>query len=103
MKTPMVGLLIIIVIGQACASQQHTNPLTTAGSDAQRNEVLRISREKWRWMAERKVDSLAALFDDRAVFVHMGATMNKTQRSTSSDRGSSNTKTQIYKRSPCGL
>lgn len=79
MKTPMVGLLIIIVIGQACASQQHTNPLTTAGSDAQRNEVLRISREKWRWMAERKVDSLAALFDDRAVFVHMGATMNKTQ------------------------
>lgn len=30
-------------------------------------------------MAERKVDSLAALFHDEAVFVHMGATMSEKQ------------------------
>ena len=30
-------------------------------------------------MSERNVDSLAALFHDEAVFVHMGATMSKTQ------------------------
>ena len=30
-------------------------------------------------MSERKVDALAALFHDEAVFVHMGATMSKTQ------------------------
>lgn len=30
-------------------------------------------------MSERKVDSLAALFHDEAVFVHMGGTMSKTQ------------------------
>lgn len=30
-------------------------------------------------MSERKVDSLAALFDERAVFVHMGGTMSKGQ------------------------
>jgi hypothetical protein len=29
-------------------------------------------------MSERKVDSLAALFHDEAVFVHMGATMSKS-------------------------
>ena len=42
-------------------------------------EVLSLSREKWRWMSERKVDSLAALFDEQAVFVHMGGTMSKDQ------------------------
>ena len=30
-------------------------------------------------MAERDVESLAALLHDKAVFVHMGATMTKSQ------------------------
>ena len=42
-------------------------------------EILSLSKTKWRWMAERKVDSLATLFDDQAVFVHMSRTMSKTQ------------------------
>lgn len=42
-------------------------------------EVINLSREKWRWMSERNVDSLAALFDEKAVFVHMGGTMSKDQ------------------------
>ena len=42
-------------------------------------ELINLSREKWRWMSERKVDSLAALFHEKAVFVHMGGTMSKDQ------------------------
>ena len=42
-------------------------------------EVIDLSKEKWRWMSERKMDSLAALFHEKAVFVHMGATMSKDQ------------------------
>ena len=42
-------------------------------------EVIHLSKEKWRWMSECKVDSLAALFHEKAVFVHMGATMTKDQ------------------------
>jgi hypothetical protein len=42
-------------------------------------EVINLSKEKWRWMSERKVDSLAALFHEKAVFVHMGGTMSKDQ------------------------
>ena len=41
--------------------------------------VIDLSQEKWRWMSERNVDALAALFHDQAVFVHMGATMSKDQ------------------------
>ena len=42
-------------------------------------EVINLSKEKWLWMSERKVDRLAALFHEKAVFVHMGATMSKDQ------------------------
>jgi hypothetical protein len=42
-------------------------------------ELANLSREKWRWMSERKVHSLDSLFHEEAVFVHMGATMSKSQ------------------------
>ena len=42
-------------------------------------EVINLSKEKWRWMSERNVDSLAALFHEQAVFVHMGGTMSKDE------------------------
>ena len=40
-------------------------------------ELITLSREKWRWMAERKMDSLDALIHEKAVFVHMGGNMTK--------------------------
>ena len=42
-------------------------------------EVIDLSKEKWRWMSERNVDSLAALFHEKAVFVHMGGSWGKEQ------------------------
>jgi hypothetical protein len=42
-------------------------------------EVINLSKEKWRWMSECKVDSLDTLFHEKAVFVHMGGTMSKKQ------------------------
>jgi hypothetical protein len=42
-------------------------------------EVINLSKEKWRWMSERKVDSLSDLFHEKAVFVHMGGTMSREQ------------------------
>ena len=42
-------------------------------------EIINLSKEKWRWMSERKVDSLEALFHEKAVFVHMGGSWGKEQ------------------------
>lgn len=42
-------------------------------------ELITLSRQKWRWMSERKTEPLATLFHDKAVFVHMGATMTKDE------------------------
>jgi 4-carboxymuconolactone decarboxylase len=40
-------------------------------------EVIDLSKEKWRWMSERNVDALAALFHEKSVFVHMGGAWGK--------------------------
>lgn len=58
--------------------QQRAAPPAAPPTKAEQ-EVLDLSREKWRWMSERKADTLAALFDDKAVFVHMGGSWGKSQ------------------------
>jgi hypothetical protein len=40
-------------------------------------EVIALSKEKWRWMAERNVETLDALFHEKSVFVHMGGAWGK--------------------------
>jgi 2,5-diketo-D-gluconate reductase A len=40
-------------------------------------EIIDLSKEKWRWMSERNVDSLEALFHEKSVFVHMGGSWGK--------------------------
>ena len=42
-------------------------------------EIIALSGEKWRWMAERKIEPLDTLFDEKAVFVHMGGSWGKAQ------------------------
>ena len=47
-------------------------------------EVITLSTEKWYWMSERNVDTLDALFHEKAVFVHMGGSWGKNRNSRSS-------------------
>ncbi|WP_089050428.1 nuclear transport factor 2 family protein [Flavobacterium hercynium] len=42
-------------------------------------EVIQLSKQKWEWMADKNVNKLTPLFDDKAVFVHMGGSWGKTQ------------------------
>lgn len=65
------------------AKPKESDPAATAPSPAQaketEQELLRLSKDKWGWMSDRKVDLLADLFHEEAVFVHMGATMSREQ------------------------
>ena len=40
-------------------------------------EIMDISKTKWQWMADKNVEKLAILFDDKSKFVHMSGTWNK--------------------------
>jgi 4-carboxymuconolactone decarboxylase len=42
-------------------------------------EVINLSKEKWRWMSERDIDALDALFHEKSVFVHMGGSWGKVR------------------------
>jgi len=73
MKATILGLLLIIMGAQWSFAQNSTS---TSNSSAEQ-EIINLSKEKWGWMSEKKVDALANLFHEKAVFVHMGGTMTR--------------------------
>jgi hypothetical protein len=76
MKQIVVTLAALSLFSAAPVRAQ--TPATPRDTNAER-AILDLSRTKWRWMAERNVDSLAALFDDQAMFVHMGGSWGKDE------------------------
>lgn len=44
----------------------------SAQSDADEQEILKLSKDKWQWMSDKNADALTKLFHEKAVFVHMG-------------------------------
>lgn len=79
MKAFISGLLFLLVsVFWSCTPKNNPSNVTVISPIAEQ-ELLTLSREKWLWMADKKVDTLANLFHDKAKFVHMGGTMNKEQ------------------------
>ena len=79
MRPSILGLCCVITTVASSAAAQQTPAAPAANRTKAEQEILTLSKEKWRWMSERKVDTLAALFHDDAVFVHMGGTMLRNQ------------------------
>jgi hypothetical protein len=65
----------IMTIGMACSAQ---NTISSDGSNSEQ-EITKLSREKWQWMADKDVDKLASLFHDESKFVHMSGTWKKNE------------------------
>lgn len=76
MKILIPGLCFLLISAQYSCAQHKTN-FSTMSSTNTEQEIISLSKKKWLWMAERKIDSLEALFHEKAVFVHMGGTMTK--------------------------
>ena len=53
-----------------------TQSFSQASAD---KEIIALSKDKWQWMADKNVDRLATLFDDRSKFVHMSGTWKKDE------------------------
>lgn len=78
MKVSMIGLCFLSALAQgASAQEQPANPPAASRTKTE-HEIVDLSREKWLWMADRKMDSLEALFHEQAVFVHMGGNMSRS-------------------------
>ena len=53
--------------------------LTFAQNLTTEQELINLSKKKWQWMADKKADTLANLFHEKSVFVHMGGSWGKEQ------------------------
>jgi hypothetical protein len=79
MNRIIVTLVALCLTYSAPATAQgKVNPASATNPNAEQ-ELLTLSKTKWRWMADKNVDSLAALFHDESVFVHMGGSWGRTQ------------------------
>jgi Domain of unknown function (DUF4440) len=50
-----------------------------AQTPAEQQQITQLSKSKWQWMADKNVDSLNLLFDEKSMFVHMGGSWGKEQ------------------------
>ena len=84
MRTLAIGIALLLLPMQPAFAQQASAPpsetiRTVATHSPTEQQVIDLSKTKWDWMAAKKVDALATLFDDRAMFTHMGGTWGKTE------------------------
>lgn len=78
MKRLITGLLIIASLQCSFAQENKTSTVATSYTVAEQ-EVIQLSKQKWDWMADKNVDRLIHLFNEKSVFVHMGGSWGKTQ------------------------
>ena len=69
MKTSFIGFFLIIMSVQWSFAQQKSEDISAERSMSQQQEIIKLSKEKWDWMSERKVDRLSALFHEKAIFI----------------------------------
>ena len=65
-----------VQFSQAQAKLPNATSVTTTKEE---QELLDLSKTKWTWMADKNVEALNGLFDEKCVFVHMGGSWGKTQ------------------------
>jgi Domain of unknown function (DUF4440) len=69
MKASFLGIIMIIASVSSFAQT----------SSAAEQELIKLSKEKWQWMADKNVDKLATLLHDKSKFVHMSGTWKKDE------------------------
>lgn len=67
MKALALGLFLILTAIQSSFAQ----------GQAEDQEIIKLSKQKWQWMAEKSIEPLDNLFDEKSVFVHMGGSWGK--------------------------
>lgn len=73
MKTTIIGLFIIIISVELSFAQN----IATKSFTKAEQEIVNLSKDKWKWMADKNVDKLASLFHDDSRFIHMSGTWSK--------------------------
>lgn len=79
MKALIPGLFLLLTCVQWSFAQSKQDTTATRTYTKAEQEIIHLSKTKWQWMADKYVDSLNVLFDDKSMFVHMGGSWGKAQ------------------------
>jgi len=79
MKSKLLGLFLLIMSAQSSFGQPTESIKTAANNTPEQQDIINLSKQKWNWMADKIVDSLNLLFDEKSMFIHMGGSWGKTQ------------------------
>jgi hypothetical protein len=79
MKKVIIAIVLCIGSIQLLHAQASLPSAPTASPSKDEQVLLDLSKTKWALMADKKVDELNGLFDEKCVFVHMGGSWGKTQ------------------------
>ena len=99
MKSKMLGMFLFMFgVQMSYAQQPPTETIKTSTNNTpEQLEVIKLSKQKWDWMAEKNVDSLDVLFDEKSMFIHMGGSWGKSQElSTIKSGGIWYKKAEVY-------
>lgn len=77
MKATIFALCFLLASVQWSYAQPTETIQTSKSNTAEQQEIINLSKKKWNWMADKNVDSLTVLFDEKAMFVHMGGSWGK--------------------------
>ncbi|MCL7986672.1 nuclear transport factor 2 family protein [Sphingobacterium sp. lm-10] len=75
----MKNCLIILILLFAYAQISMAQSLPSSDDNAYTQQVIALSKQKWSWMSQKNVDSLASIFHPKSAFVHMSRTLTKDQ------------------------
>jgi hypothetical protein len=79
MKKVIIAISFCIASVQLLHAQAKLPNSAPASVTKEEQELLDLSKTKWTWMADKNVESLSGLFDEKCVFVHMGGSWGKSQ------------------------
>jgi len=99
MKARIHGLFLVMVVisVQSSYAQPGETIKTAANNTPEQQAIINLSKQKWDWMADKNVDSLNVLFDQKSMFIHMGGSWGKTQElATIKDGGIWYKKAEVY-------
>lgn len=80
MKLRTIGIcLVALFIGNGVSAAQTSSATPPSPQTQEARDLEALSRKKWLWMAARDIEALDRLTEPQAMFVHMGATMTKSE------------------------
>ncbi|HEV7333225.1 MAG TPA: DUF4440 domain-containing protein [Flavisolibacter sp.] len=79
MKALIFGLFLLLVGVQLSFAQSVQDSISKRKYTKAEQEIVDLSKAKWDWMADKKVDPLSTLFHEKSMFVHMGGSWGKDQ------------------------